>query len=92
LVAEEGHQRQHPFGHLRTVQHHAERAADGAEHLQHVVGDGLVLGGEVGFAGNGRDAGHGSAPFLRRFIIPSAARSGNPFAAPALSSPEHRST
>ena len=63
-----GSHRQQALRHLLwAVQHHAERAPDGAEIAKHVVNDGLMLSGsDVGFAGNGGHARHGLQLLSRR--------------------------
>ena len=58
LVPKEGDQGQHALGQLRAVEQHAERPPHVPEYLHHCVDDGVVLGRNVGFAGDGSDSRH----------------------------------
>src|SRR6185295_16270846 len=59
LVAEERDQGQQALGELRAVQQHAEGPTHAAEDLDDRVDDSVVGGGDIRFAGDGSDAGHG---------------------------------
>ena len=62
FVAEEGHERQQVPRHLRAMQHDAERAPDGAEHFQHVVGNGPIRERRPPWVATRCYAWYGSAP------------------------------
>src|SRR5205814_899658 len=58
LVAEEGDERQDLLRQLGAVEQHAERAAHVAEDFLDSLDDGVVLGGDGRFAGDGRETRH----------------------------------